>query len=116
MPETEDAVLDTSVLADVSGGDRELIVELVDLYVADAESQFSQLETAAAGVDLDQVGRIAHALKGASASVGCNEASKCFKQLEAMGRTGQSEGLTPSVAEARAALSRAQAALRNLAA
>ena len=113
---SEQSVLDPSILDDVSGGDTELIQELVELYVSDAEQQFSALVQAAQTPDLEEIGRIAHALKGASASVGCQEASSCFKRLEEMGRTGSADHLLPTVDEAREALARARTALQKLAA
>lgn len=104
-------VLDRNMLDEVAAGDLELIRELAELYIDDAESQLVALDEAVASADLALVGRVAHGLKGSSASLGAGEAAEAFRRLEELGRHGEADGLADAVAHGRAAFERIRAAL-----
>jgi len=107
-------VLDVDALRAVSGGDRELMVELAQLYVDDSRQQLAALESAVVASDLEEVGSVAHGLKGSSASVGCSEAAGAFKVLEELGRTATADGVPEALTEAKAAFVRAVEALTQI--
>ena len=111
---TEPAVLDRAQLEEATGGDADLIRELAELYVEDAESQLGTLRDASAAGQLEEVHRVAHGLKGSSASIGATEAAAAFRALEMMGRTGATVGLDEALTAAESAFERARAALANL--
>ncbi len=104
-------VLDRNMLDEVAAGDLELIRELAELYIDDAEAQLVALDEAVAAGDLPAVGRVAHGLKGSSASLGAGEAAEAFRQLEELGRNGQSEGLADAVTHGHEAFERVRAVL-----
>ena len=94
-------VLNMRQFEDATGGDAELMQELAELYLADADAQLPSLEEAAARRDLEHVTRVAHGLKGSSASIGADRVADAFKTLETMGREGTEAGLDDAVALAR---------------
>ena len=81
-------VLNLSRLEMSAGGDRALMLELAELYLQDTGAKLPSLVEAARDQELFQVGRVAHGLKGASASLGCDEAAEAFRNVEEIGRAG----------------------------
>jgi len=117
MPnEDEPEVVNMRQLEASTGGDRALMLELVDLYLADTDAKLSTLLQAAEERAFFQLGRVAHGLKGASASLGCEEAAAAFRQVEQVGRAEASAGLDEAMVQAQAAWRRACERLRSLAA
>ena len=96
-------VLSLSTLEEASGGDRELMEELAQLYSTDAEDQFGALREAVAQGDIERIGRVAHGLKGSSASIGACEAADAFRHIENMGREGTLDGIETRIEDARLA-------------
>ena len=111
-----EAVLNLQRLQDSAGGDQELVSELAELYITDTGSRLPELLEALGAQELERVGRVAHGLKGASASLGCEEAAAAFKQVEEMGRAGIEDEIDAAVEHAEAAWRRACDRLRELAA
>lgn len=114
--ETEASVLDRAAFEDAAGGDRDLMQELAELYVSDSDARLPQLLAAAQAGELEQVGTLAHGMKGSSASIGAVEASEAFRRLEALGRSGASEGLEEALDAAQRTYERTKAALQRIAA
>jgi len=110
------SVLNLKRLEDSAGHDRELMLELVGLYLADGEAKLPTLLAAAADVELHEMGRVAHGLKGSSAAMGCEEAMQAFRMIEELGRAGETTGLADALDDAQAAWRRASERLRALAA
>ncbi|MDA1194733.1 MAG: Hpt domain-containing protein [Planctomycetota bacterium] len=109
-------ILDLRRLEESAGGDPDLVLELVGLYLADSEAKFPVLLEAAGAQELEHMGRVAHGLKGSSASMGCVEAAGAFRALEELGRAGDTAGLAEALERARVAWGRASERLRDLAA
>ncbi len=109
-------VLNLEQLEASAGSDRALMLELVELYLADGAAKLPTLLEAAAEPALDRMGLVAHGLKGASAAMGCEEAAGAFRVLEALGRAGETAGLDDALATAQAAWRRASERLRQFAA
>ncbi len=107
-------VLDVEMLSSASGGDRELMSELAVLYTEDSVQQLVALEAAIAANDLEQVGSVAHGLKGSSASLGCQQAAAAFKVLEELGRTATAAGVPEALVVAKDAFARAAEALKQI--
>lgn len=114
--EEREPVLNLDRLEESAGGDRQLMLELVTLYLADSDAKLPSLIEAASDVELHRMGRVAHGLKGSSAAMGCEEAASAFRVVEDMGRSGETEGLDDAVRDAQAAWRRACEQLRSLAA
>lgn len=109
-------VLNMTRLEASAGGDRALMLELVELYLADTDAKFPSLVEAAREREHFRVGRVAHGLKGASASLGCEEAAAAFRHVEEVGRQGDDHRLDDALERAQAAWRRACHQLKGLAA
>lgn len=90
-PRTE-PVVDNAVLAslrELGGEDEpELVEELVELFLADAEGHVASLASASEGGDLQKLERTAHLLKSASANVGAARFAGLCRELERAGHGG----------------------------
>jgi HPt (histidine-containing phosphotransfer) domain-containing protein len=78
-----------------TGGDEELLEELLTLFRDSSVADYTQLQQAVAADDAAGVVRAAHSLKGAAASLGIEGIRQLAKEMESDGRAN-------SVAVARA--------------
>ncbi len=69
---------------DATGGDEEFLKELVEIFLDDAELRVQELASAISSGDLDEFGRTAHKLKGASANMGADGLFEMAKEMEHM--------------------------------
>lgn len=113
-PET--VVLNLERLEESAGGDPALMLELVELYIADCGAKLPSMLEAAEAVELHRMGRVAHGLKGSSAAMGCEQAARAFRVVEEMGRAGETQGLDDALLAAQAAWRSATECLKGLAA
>jgi len=93
-PSGEDAVgpaIELAVLRDATGGDRDLMQELAELYVSDADLQLRALGDALRNNEMDRIKRIGHTLAGASASIGATAATEMFRGLEEAAKAGDTD-------------------------
>jgi CheY-like chemotaxis protein len=90
---TPSTVLDRGVLerlhADLGGDNPTLIVELIDILLADTPQLLTELRTALADAAANVVERAAHTLKSTSASLGAQSLASACGTLEALARDGQ---------------------------
>jgi HPt (histidine-containing phosphotransfer) domain-containing protein len=80
---------DWNQLHQLAGGDSDFEVELLDMFINDAESSIRQLAEAIATHNVSVVEDIAHYLKGASANVGALALSSAAAQLELQAKRGR---------------------------
>jgi HPt (histidine-containing phosphotransfer) domain-containing protein len=80
---------DWTQLNQLAGGDTAFELELLQLFLAEAESNLQQLSFAIASRDTHSVENIAHYLKGASANVGAVNFSQTAAQMEQLAKRGQ---------------------------
>lgn len=80
---------DWNQLHQLAGGDKDFEVELLDMFINDAESSVMQLSEAISTSNLAVVEDIAHYIKGASANVGALALSSVAAQLELQAKRGQ---------------------------
>jgi HPt (histidine-containing phosphotransfer) domain-containing protein len=59
-----------------------MITELLDLYTGEADPKFVEMQKAAAELDRYKFNRMAHALAGASANLGCLRLSQVCRAYE----------------------------------
>jgi HPt (histidine-containing phosphotransfer) domain-containing protein len=64
------------------GGDRELLDELVQMFMADLGPQLEELRACGTSGDLPKLGRLAHAQKGSAGAVGAVAARSLASALE----------------------------------
>jgi PAS domain S-box-containing protein len=72
-----------------AGGDRDLLRELVQIFLADAPKLMSRARKAVKTADAEAVRRAAHALKGAVGTLCAPCVQRAAEQLEALGRDGE---------------------------
>ncbi|HNS50841.1 MAG TPA: Hpt domain-containing protein [Anaerolineae bacterium] len=108
------AVLDS--LLDSVGGDREFLVELLQVYFDDAPRLLASMRTALAAGSAEEFRRAAHSLKSNSASFGAMSLSRLSKGLEEMGKAGTLDGVAASLAQAEQEYARVRTALEAAAA
>ncbi len=91
------------------GGDEELLLEIIGLYLDDCPKVMERLSAALAEGDAEGVWKAAHRLKGSVGSLAAQPALEAARDLETVGRAGDLE-------EAAAAFERLEHELERLAA
>ncbi|MDR0648980.1 MAG: response regulator [Synergistaceae bacterium] len=74
-----------------AGGSVEVYLDILDVFCSDIEEKSEQIEQCAASGNLGLYTTLAHALKGASRSVGAAEFGEVAAQMENAARTGDEE-------------------------
>ncbi|MFV1883172.1 MAG: Hpt domain-containing protein [Balneola sp.] len=80
--------IDLSYLEDITGGDKEMMLEMLNLFLEDIPSQVELIKTAVEEKNLKAVGTESHKLKPALQYVGFNEMYELVKELEIIGKSG----------------------------
>ncbi|MGE3536593.1 MAG: response regulator [Candidatus Tectimicrobiota bacterium] len=73
-------------------GDKALLGEMAQLFLADVPLRLDGLRAALAAGDTGQIVHIAHSLKGAASAIGCRTVCALASELEALGLAGQQQG------------------------
>jgi two-component system, sensor histidine kinase and response regulator len=92
------SAVDLDDLLDRVGGDRDIVVELIEIFLEDAPALVAEVRDA--GSDLGRLQRVAHTLKGASGNMGAHGAQASAERLQHASAGGD----TSSVERERAAL------------
>jgi HPt (histidine-containing phosphotransfer) domain-containing protein len=79
--------------------DKELLLELLDIYVEDFGKKRKLLDEAAAKNDFEQVRNIAHSLKGASGNISAKDIRETFSTVEVMGKNSNLSGIEKYLAK-----------------
>jgi two-component system, sensor histidine kinase and response regulator len=88
-----------SELLDRVDNDRDLLKELVEIFKDEFPGQLEALRGAVREADAKRVGVLAHGLKGMFANLAATRAAAVAAQLERMGKSGETQGLTQAFAE-----------------
>lgn len=107
-------ILDRDELLERMGGDRELLVEIVDLFLRDCPKQLAELSEAVAGGDAASVRRAAHTLKGLAGNLASADAAEAALRLERMGSEGNLTGAKEQLATLERAIEQLKIALTAL--
>lgn len=91
-------ILDRDELLERMGGDRELLVEIVDLFLCDCPKQLAELSDAVAREDAVSIRRVAHTLKGLAGNLASAAATEAALRLERMGSAGNLTGAREELA------------------
>lgn len=75
-------VLDAHGLREQMGFDRDLIVEIIDLFLSEGPQQVIEMREAMAAGELERVGRLAHTIKGSFSTLHAAIARSHAQQLE----------------------------------
>lgn len=79
-------VIDMKEVLDRVQDDRELLMELLQIFTQDYEEKDKILKDAIGKKDFEQVKNIAHSIKGASGNIAAKQLHASFLQLEQMAR------------------------------
>jgi len=102
--------LDEAALLAYVGGDRELLSELLGIFLDDGPGQLQALRTAVAGTDPAALMSATHALSGGLRVLGAAAATALVGRLEALGREGRLEGAAALLARLEPELERVRGA------
>lgn len=106
--------VDLEVLREATGGDRDLMQELAELYLNDTDLQLRALEDALQNKELDRIRRIGHALRGSSISVGAGPAAEIFRDLEDSARDNDTGRVRDAIERGGEEFARIRRALADL--
>ncbi len=112
--------LDPDVLAGLrdlgspGDGEPDILTELVDLFLEDAEPRLSTLREAIASGDAEGVERAAHTLKGSAGNMGARRMSMIAASLQDAGTSGDLSGAATLVEDLETEYSRVKPALEEL--
>ena len=108
--------IDLAALMDRLAGDRELLVELIGLYLEDDQALIDQVAAAIAAGDASRLARAAHTLKGSVGNFCAAAAHSAAAAVEAAARADRIDLATPLFDRMVSELDKVRDALRSLAA
>ena len=82
MPDSVDLAVLISFEETQIEGEPDLVIELIDLYLKDASDKLVAIRKAMAAMDETSLRRVAHNLKGSSASLGAHRMAALCEELE----------------------------------
>jgi len=98
---SNDGPLDLSVLEMLRSlqqpGQPDIVAKIIKTYLQEAPPLLKRLADAETAHDTTAIYQAAHALKSSSFNVGALELAKHCKELEAIGRDGETAGITPLI-------------------
>jgi PAS domain S-box-containing protein len=113
-PSPQETILDPTGVLKAVGGDRELLRELVTMFVEECPRMLGEIRNALAEGNAARLRRAAHSLKGAAATLGGVECVTLALQLENLGRAGNMPPTETAFEVLRESLVRFHLALANL--
>jgi CheY-like chemotaxis protein len=99
QPSTSRPSFAPAEILDRVGGDRELLRELVDLFVAQAPRSLAEIRRCVEAGDARGLERAAHLVRGSAATFGAGAVSETAFTLEKLGRSGVLEGASFRVSD-----------------
>jgi CheY-like chemotaxis protein/HPt (histidine-containing phosphotransfer) domain-containing protein len=123
VSQTEESAGDTSQILDpdavatlleLVGGEKALVVELIDSFLEEAPPLFTQLRNSVEQSDAAGLRMAAHTLKSSSTDFGATTLAELCRELEEMGKNGTLEGAAELVAQAEAEYERVQTGLETV--
>jgi len=88
----EDQVLDLKEFLERVQDDKELLLELLDIFVEDYKDKSQQLNEAVQRNNYEQMRSVAHSLKGSSGNISAKVMRQTFTKLEEMGQNNNLTG------------------------
>jgi two-component system, sensor histidine kinase and response regulator len=87
-PDPQALPVDMVRMLDLAGGEKDLLHDLVELYLVQTGRQLTQIAAAIQANQPEIVRREAHSSGGASATLGVTRLSQLLRELESQGKTG----------------------------
>lgn len=94
-----DKKIDVDELMERVADDKELILELFDIYNTDYVEKRKIIDEVIASNDAEQLRGVAHALKGASGNISAHSLRELYLKLEDLGKSGTTEGAAEILTE-----------------
>jgi two-component system sensor histidine kinase/response regulator len=107
-------VLDRDEIRQRIGGDRTLLVELIDVFFADCPRMWQSVRDALAQGDAQKLRRAAHTLKGSVGVFGAHAAREAAERVEQLAAKGELGSAAEAVAQLEAELQRLKPTLLDL--
>lgn len=82
-----DVFIDWNEAFETVGGDRKLLKELLDVFLAEKDTMLNQMQTGIAEQDLDVLRRVAHSLKGTFSHLGVRGLAKTAETIEQLDKS-----------------------------
>ncbi len=92
---TEEPPVDLARMRDLTDGNLDNLLELVEMYFTQTQKQFVQMREAIRDGKADALRRVAHSCAGASATMGMTHLVPRLRELEKLGATGALPGVEP---------------------
>ena len=108
---SDSAPVDFERLREISDDDRDLMNELIDLYVQQTGEFLDVLSDGIARQDFESIRQIAHKALGGSATCGMNAVIPFFRELEKAGADKNLEAAERALAQSQTAFQQIQAFL-----
>ena len=83
-------------------GAEDAVESMLELFLDDASSRMEALQAAAAGGEVDEIARAAHAYKSAAATIGATELASTLNAIEACAKRDEIEGAIGHIERAQA--------------
>ncbi len=97
--EKEEKDIDLEKALEMVGGDKELLDQLLDMFIKDFPEKIKKLEEAAEENNFSVLREEAHSLKGASGNLGLIKIYEISKQIEAMAKENKAEGIKEKISQ-----------------
>ncbi len=91
--------LDLTYLTEISGGDKNFIHEMLDLFVVTTASEADQYDALLANGDYERIGGLAHKMKAPVQMLGANELFETIRNLEVFGKERSNLDQIPNLIE-----------------
>ncbi len=88
-----DEIIDLKDVLQRVQGDKDLLLELLDIFTDDCPAKISLIKEAAAKKDFGALRDSAHSMKGASANISARKINAIFLQIEQMAKNNTTDGL-----------------------
>ncbi len=94
----ETEVFNFAALRDRVENDLDLLMEMIDLYLSSSPQMMKEIESAVADGNTEKISRAAHTLKGVLRNMCASTCAEAAFQLETIGKAGESERASESLA------------------
>ncbi len=91
--------IDLSYLKEMSGGDKDLIFEMIDIFKEQVDEFTRDMERYLSDKDFISLGKLAHKAKSSISIMGLHDLSNDLKTLENLAREGQKTEEYPALIE-----------------
>lgn len=86
---------DLSYLSEMSGGNKELIEEMIDIFIAQVDEFTTDMEVYLQNGDYEKLGKLAHKAKSSVSIMGLTKLARDLKILEELAKEGREHAKYP---------------------